>query len=102
MKYNQLEMQILTGVLKQYIENEELKAMIFDLISSSYEIAPMKVRVERVDVHDYVCDKLRITHSKYVHKIIRLSLNDLGVKLRKIEGYYYFLGLRKKEITQNQ
>lgn len=91
----------LSCILKRYVEQEQLKETINRVVQEQYELAPMKLRVARGDVYSHVCDSLRLTKSQRLVRLMIKSLNSIGVRSVKIEGYHYFAGIKPRESHQS-
>ncbi len=87
---------MLKGILLKFIEKQAFKAVVKATILQEFEIASMKKKVMRKEVHEYVSETLRYPYGHTLTNMVKECLREMQVADSKARGYRYFFGLQKK------
>jgi len=90
---------IAKNILLNYLNIQLLKKEIKKSFNRKYKKASMTIRENRIKVpllYIDLSERLRIVNGQIFKRLVRESLNELGIKIGKSNDAYYFVGLKKK------
>lgn len=95
---------IAKNILLSYLNTQLLKKEIKKAFTKRYKKAPITVRENRIKVplmYIDLAERLRMVNGNIFKRLVRESLNELGIKIGKSNDAYYWTGVKKRRVSND-